>query len=255
MVKKEKKLVAVIGVALVVLVGVLVFQFRPKNTPATAQASASPDSLSLRPQWDVVGKALRADERIGTAGQVAAIELPKRDPFKISALLRSQFGKKPRLGPRPAAGIQSVVDPEDPEVQKRRMRERLMLTVANRTEHFEKIYKLTAILDGVALISGHSGPIKVGDKLEECVVVAIDSSAVVLKGSVGGGRENTVLACKTFEMAGRRVAKVQERILHVGDKYNGGIVKEIGKDKIVLTPGVSAAESEKLEFTVRLEIK
>ena len=254
MVKKEKKLVAVIGVALVVLVGVLVFQFRPKNTPATAQASASPDSLSLRPQWDVVGKTLRADEQIRTAGQVAAIELPKRDPFKISELLRSQFGKKPRLGPRPAVGTQSV-DSEDPEVQKRRMRERLMLTVANRTEHFEKTYKLTAILDGVALISGHSGPVKVGDKLEECVVAAIDSSAVVLKGSVGGGRENTVLACKTFEMAGRRVAKVQERILHVGDKYNGGIVKEIGKDKIVLTPGARAAESEKLEFTVRLEIK
>ena len=165
-----------------------------------------------------------------------------------------EFGKKPRLGPRPAVGTQPVVDPEDPEVQKRRMRERLMLTVAKRTEHFEKTYKVTAILDNVALVSGHSGPIKVGDKLEECVVVTIDPSAVVLKGSVGGG-EGTVVACKTFEMAGRLVAKVQGRLLHVGDKYNGGIVKEIGKDKIILTPGARAAGGEKLEFTVRLKIK
>lgn len=253
MVNKDKIMLAAAGVGLVVLAVVLVWQLRPKNAPPAVAAAAQTSPDDLRRTWDGILRTLEHGEQSdeAAAGE-AAFQLPRRDPFQVSQLLRDRFGRKPDVdGPatRPAGGSAS-----DPERERQRRREQMIRRMTERIEHFRKTCTVGGILDGVAVINGEL--VRIGDRIEECTVTEISAEAVVLAGAVTDAPAETVFECSTFEVDGKPAAKVQGAILHVGDRFKDSVVHQIAPGRIVLRKADDAQSQpiEPMSFTVRLPV-
>ena len=126
----------------------------------------------------------------------------------------------------------------------------MLQKIADRIKYFQKTYAVAGIMDGLATIKDRA--VRVGDRIEECVVTEVAADRVTLKGVLGGDGRSEI-ECTTFDVAGRPVASVAGVVLHVGDKYKGCTVGAIGQGRMVLqqdgaqgAAGAGAAPSSQL---------
>jgi hypothetical protein len=250
--KKKRVKTVLVGVGLAAVVVVLVIRFRPKGGPPTATAAHGTAALSLRQRWraerDRLGPVRKQLARLSGAGDSI---LPRRDPFAVSEMLKSQFGHK-RGAAEPASRPATSGERSLADIRRER--------IGARVRHFRSAYRVNGILDAprgrIAMINGRQ--YTVGGRIEECVVKEITTRYVVLE-SVATRKtlQERRVECTTFHIDAAPAASLDGHVVRVGEKFDEWTVAKIGNGWVLLTAPVdprAGEDSETYSFSVRLEV-